>query len=193
MEELAPVPINSSAGCRRRGRSSTAERSVVARELSVRFRPITPAASGHSKEVRQVFQPEKWKFESTRGRQRVGSSTWGAAASHAEGWEFESPPIHHWGCRLRAGSPALNEGTPVRVRPALPNTLNTRKDPSTRAVIQRKDASLQREDPGSSPGGPTNICVELREHRGLISREVRTLGHATTSIRNLNKGGQTWN
>jgi len=34
--------------------------------------------------------------------------------------------------------------------------------------------------------------VELREHCGLISREVRTLGHATTSIRNLNKGGQTW-
>src|SRR5712664_1030885 len=33
-------------GCRRGGRSSRVERSVVARELSVRFRPITPAAAG---------------------------------------------------------------------------------------------------------------------------------------------------
>jgi hypothetical protein len=165
------------------------ERSVVARVMSVRLRSITPNHSGFP-------LISRWRV----GRVRLMAAVPKTARALTSPPGFESQTLLHSsfahrsvgvrispdpprGCRLAAGCAALNHATPVRIRPALPNASRNQSD----IAHPTEGRSLQREDPGSSPGGPSQICVEPRAAAG--SHKPRALGsipgHATIAHRTV--------
>lgn len=156
-----------------------AKRPVLTESNAITSRETDPCPRNSSSQS-PVSYTARCRCKSCRGYQlRHGSAARSRAsncfARRRMGVRISPDPP--WGCRLAAGSLAFNEAD-VGSNPTGPT-----KAPSiscARAVIQRKAASLQREDPGSSPGGSgQDFCVELREQRGLISHANRDRHPAT--------------